>query len=73
MFFRRKSFGDPDLLAKSLANPDKNFQKKIYMKILSGFANDLAKKSGVSGGSPDDFLRDNIAGSHGNYVNISSI
>ena len=40
------------------------------MKILFGFASDLAKKSGdpprgVSGGSPDDFRRDNIDGSHG--------
>ena len=32
------------------------------MKILSGFASDLAKKSG---GSPDNFRRDNITGSHG--------
>ena len=39
-------------------------------KILSGFASDLARKSGdpprgVSGGSPDDFRRDNIDGAHG--------
>ena len=35
------------------------------MKFLSGFASDLAKKSGDPEGSPDDFRRDNIVGSHG--------
>ena len=58
---------------KSLANPDKIFKKIffcIFLKILSGFASDLAKKSGdpprgVSGGSPDDFRWDNIDGPHG--------
>ena len=54
-------------------------KKEIFLKILSGFASDLAKISGdppenseeglrgVSGGSPDDFRRDIIAGSHGRY------
>ena len=37
---------------------------------MGGITNDLTKKSGeppqrVSRGSPDDFRRDNIAGSHG--------
>ena len=54
--------GSPDFLAKSLANPDKTFKKKFFLKILSGFSSDLAK--GVSGGSPDDFRRGNIAGPH---------
>ena len=68
--------GSPDFLAKSLANPDKisKRKEKNLFKILSGFASDLAKISGdppgdpprrVSGGSPDHFRRDNIAGSHG--------
>ena len=32
---------------------------------MSGIICDLPKKSG---GSPDDFRQDNIAGSHGNYL-----
>ena len=37
---------------------------------MAGITSELAKKSGdppqgVSGGSPDDFCRDNIAGPHG--------
>ena len=43
--------------------------KFSFFFILSGFASDLAKKSGDPPGvSPDDFRRDNIAGSHGRYV-----
>ena len=40
--------GSPDFLAKSLANPDKifNFFFFFFLKIVSGFASDLAKKSG---------------------------
>ena len=63
--------GSPDILAKSLANPDKifNFFFSFLLKILSGFASDLAKKSeDPRGGSPDNFRRDNIAGPHGKYV-----
>ena len=61
----------PDILAKSLANPENSFNFFIII-ILSGFTSDLAKKSGdpprgVSGGSPDDFRRDIIAGPHGTY------
>ena len=60
--------GSPDILAKSLANPDKIF---IFLKILSAFASDLAKKSGnPCGGTPHDFRRDNIDGSHGMPFNI---
>ena len=45
-------------------------KKHLFFKILSGFATDLVKTSRnppreVSGGSPDDFGWDNIAGSHG--------
>ena len=36
--------GFPDFLAKSLANQDKIFKKNL--KILSGFASDLAEISG---------------------------
>ena len=52
------------------------FGKRKFLKILSGFTSDLAKISGdtsgdpprrVSGGSPDNFRRDNIAGSHGSF------
>ena len=65
--------GSMDFLAKSLANPD-----KIFLKILSGFASDFSQSiwrppgdppetPPVEGlrGSPDNFLRDNIAGPHG--------
>ena len=53
--------GSPDILAKITGKSRENFQKKIFfaffLTILSGFASDLAKKSGdpprrVSGGSP---------------------
>ena len=38
----------------------------FFLKILSGFANDSAKKSGdPQEGSLDNFRRDNIAGPHG--------
>ena len=66
--------GSPDILAKITGKSRQNFQKKIFfyifVKILSGFASDLAKKSGdpprrVSGGSPDNFRRDITAGPHG--------
>ena len=69
------SGGSPDILAKSLANPDKsfNFFEMFFLKLLSGFASDLAKKfenslRGVFGGSLDDIRRDNITGSHGMYL-----
>ena len=78
MLSRRKSSGgSPDFLAKSLANPDKIFKKnakKNFLKILSGFASDFSQNirrppgdppRRVSGGSPDNFRRDNIAGPHG--------
>ena len=88
MLSRRKLSGDPpetlrggspDILAKITGKSRENFQKKIFfaffLKILSGFASDLAKKSGdpprrVSGGSPDNFRRDNIAGPHGICYNL---
>ena len=76
MLSRRKSSGDPpetlwgfagslDIMAKSLASP-------FFWKILSGSASDLAKRSGdlPQGEFPDDFRRDNIAGSHGTYKNL---
>ena len=64
--------GSPDILAKSLANPDKIFknnEKKKKLKIFSGFASDLAIKSGdpqetLRGGSPNNFCQDNIDGLH---------
>ena len=74
---QRPSTGSPDILAKITGKSRENFQKKcffaFFLTILSGFASDLAKKSGdplrrVSGGSPDNFRRDNIAGPHGNNV-----
>ena len=74
---RRVSGGFPDILAKITGKSRENFQKKFFfaffLTILSGFASDLAKKSGdpprdpprrVSGGSPDNFRRDKIAGPH---------
>ena len=38
-----------------------------FLKTLAGFANDLSNftKKTLSGGLPDDFRRDNIAGPHG--------
>ena len=40
-------------------------QKKLKnLKILSGFASDLARISGDPPGDPDNFRRDNIVGSH---------
>ena len=67
MFSRRElSGGSPDILSKSLANPDKifkNFFFSFLLKILSAFASDLTKKSGDP--PQDDFSRDKIAGSHG--------
>ena len=66
MLSRRKLSGDPpetlrggspDILAKITGKSRQNFQKKFFfaffLKILSGFASDLAKKSGdPPGGSP---------------------
>ena len=65
--------GSPDILAKITGKSRQNFQKNFFsffLKILSGFASYLAKKSvdprgGSPGGSPDDFRWDNIASSHG--------
>ena len=66
--------GSPDFLAKSLANPDKivkkNAKKKFFWKFSLDLPVILARISGdpprrVSGGSPDNFRRDNIAGPHG--------
>ena len=66
--------GSPNILAKITGKSRQNLKKKFFfaffLTILSGFASDLAKKSGdplrrVSGGSPDNFCRDNIAGPHG--------
>ena len=71
---RGVSGGSPDILAKITGKSRENFQKKFFfaffMTILSGFASDLAKKSGdplwgVSRGSLDDFRWDNIACPHG--------
>ena len=45
--------GSPDILAKSLAKIFKNNEKKKKLKIFSGFASDLAIKSG----DPQETLR----------------
>ena len=62
----------PAMLSRRKLSGDR-MQKFFFLKILSGFASDLAKKSGdpprrVSGGSPDNFRRGNIAGPHGKYA-----
>ena len=50
----------PGFFGQKTGKSRQKFQKK--MEILSGFASDLAR---ISGGSPDNFRRDSIAGSHG--------
>ena len=61
--------GSPDILAKSLANPDKIFTKKEKKNIYFEFASDLARISGAPpGGISGQYRRDNIAGSQGIYT-----
>ena len=63
----------PDFLTKSLANPDKIFKNnerknvfKNFIWICQWFSKNIRRPPRrVSGGSPDNFHRENIAGSHG--------